>query len=50
MRTRDDGSTMGGIVVVIAVIAAFLFGYYVRDSGYVFQINQSTAPQEIKTK
>jgi hypothetical protein len=46
----DDGSTWGGIMVVIAVIAAFAFGYHIRNSGYVLNINQQPTPKEVQAK
>jgi hypothetical protein len=46
---RDNGSTWGGILMVIAVIAAWGLGYHMRSQG--FQINVSSPkPQEVKAK
>lgn len=45
---RDDGSTWGGLLMAFAVIAALVSGYYLRDAGYVVNIDQPT--QEVKTK
>jgi hypothetical protein len=46
----DDGSTLSGVITVLAVIAAFLFGYYVRDSGYILNIDQTQPQQGVKAK
>jgi hypothetical protein len=45
----DDGSMMSGILVMLAIIAALVTGYFIRDSGYV--VNATKTPtQEVKTK
>jgi hypothetical protein len=36
---RDDGSLKMGIYTAIAVIAAFLLGYTLRDRGVIIQFN-----------
>jgi hypothetical protein len=49
---HDDGSLKMGIYTTIAVIAAFLIGYTLRDRGVIIQFNfnqpttQEVAPNE----
>ena len=43
---RDNGSTWGGIMTVLMVIAALISGYYLRDAGYVVNIDVSN--QEVR--
>lgn len=45
---RDNGSTWSGVLMAFAVIAALVSGYYLRDAGYVVNIDQPT--QEVKPK
>lgn len=44
MRTEDDGSTLMGVWVSIAVIVALVAGYVIRDLGFKVIIQQQEAP------
>lgn len=43
---RDNGSTWGGIMTALMVIAALISGYYLRHAGYVVNIDVSN--QEVR--
>ena len=46
-RYRDDGTFGGGVTVAIVVIAAFICGYALRDSGFQFQL-KTPVQQEVR--
>jgi hypothetical protein len=50
MYRRDDGSMTAGILITIAVIAAFGLGYRIRDQGVILKITIPQPTQEIQTK
>lgn len=38
---KDDGTTLGGIGIAIACLICFAAGYWVRDLGFRFYVQQS---------
>jgi hypothetical protein len=50
MYRKDDGSMVAGILITIAVIAAFGLGYRTRDQGVILKITIPQPTQEIKAK
>lgn len=44
MDRKDDGSFIGGFVMAIACLVCFISGYFLRDAGYQFQIQQPSSP------
>jgi preprotein translocase subunit SecG len=45
---KDDGSTVTGIIFVVFCVASFAMGYWIRDQGVIFQINQTQPQQEVQ--
>ena len=39
-RYKDDGTFSGGIFTAMVIVAAFVCGYALRDSGFQFSIKQ----------
>lgn len=43
---KDNGSTWSGLIMAFAVIGALVSGYYLRDAGYV--VNIDVAKPEVR--
>jgi hypothetical protein len=46
----SDGSTWGGIVTVLAIFAALMLGYHLRDRGWIIHIDQSGVERPTSTR
>lgn len=42
---KDDGTTIGGIVLIASIVVAFCAGYWARDNGLIVHIKFPTLEQ-----
>ncbi len=47
-QRKDDGSFVGGFVMAIACLLCFFGGYWLRDLGFQFHIQQQEPTEQIE--